>query len=98
MKGVITKVDDKFCATVETLDSRDVLKLDQDDLETVIPKEGRRVKIVNGIGRGSIAILLSISVDDYCASVRIDNGSRRYIFLFFFFCLIRKALVSHLFF
>ncbi|KAF1322227.1 Protein containing a u1-type zn-finger and implicated in RNA splicing or processing, partial [Globisporangium splendens] len=76
-KGVITDVEDKFCATVELVDSGDVLKLDQDDLETVIPKEGRKVKIVNGIGRGAIAKLLSISVDDFCASVRIETGSRK---------------------
>uniref|UniRef100_K3WUD6 DNA/RNA-binding protein Kin17 WH-like domain-containing protein n=1 Tax=Globisporangium ultimum (strain ATCC 200006 / CBS 805.95 / DAOM BR144) TaxID=431595 RepID=K3WUD6_GLOUD len=76
-KGVITDVEDKFCATVELVDSGDVLRLDQDDLETVIPKEGRKVKIVNGIGRGAIAKLLSISVDDFCASVRIETGSRK---------------------
>ncbi|KAG7391947.1 hypothetical protein PHYBOEH_006518 [Phytophthora boehmeriae] len=76
-KGVIKDVEDKFCATVELLDSGDVLKLDQDDLETVIPKPGRKVKIVNGIGRGSIAKLLDISVEDFCARIRIDSGSRR---------------------
>lgn len=76
-KGVITAVEDKFCATVELLDSGDILKLDQDDLETVIPKAGRKVKIVNGIGRGAVAKLLSISVDDFCASVRIETGSRK---------------------
>lgn len=76
-KGVITSVEDKFCATVELLDSGDVLRLDQDDLETVIPKVGRKVKIVNGVGRGSVAELLSISVDQFCASVRIVSGSRK---------------------
>jgi DNA/RNA-binding protein KIN17 len=76
-KGVITKVEDKFCATVELLDSGDVLRLDQDDLETVIPKPGRKVKIVNGFGRGATAKLLDIDVDKFCARVRIDSGSRR---------------------
>lgn len=76
-KGVVTAVEDKFCATVELLDSGDVLRLDQDDLETVIPKVGRKVKIVNGVGRGSVAKLLSISVDQFCASVRIVSGSRK---------------------
>lgn len=78
-KGVVTAVEDKFCATVELLGSGDVLKLDQDDLETVIPKVGRKVKIVNGVGRGCVAELLSISVDDFCASVRITSGSRKYV-------------------
>ncbi|KAG6591051.1 DNA/RNA-binding protein KIN17 [Phytophthora cinnamomi] len=74
-KGVVKAVEDKFCATVELLDSGDVLRLDQDDLETVIPKPGRKVQIVNGLGRGCVAKLLDISVDDFCARIRIDSGS-----------------------
>ncbi|OWZ00665.1 hypothetical protein PHMEG_00028098 [Phytophthora megakarya] len=76
-KGVVKAVEEKFCATVELLESGDVLRLDQDDLETVIPKPGRKVKIVNGRGRGCIAKLLDISVDDFCARIRIDTGSSR---------------------
>ncbi|KAG7379075.1 hypothetical protein PHYPSEUDO_009083 [Phytophthora pseudosyringae] len=76
-KGVVKDVEGKFCATVELLDSGDVLRLDQDDLETVIPKQGRKVKIVNGLGRGCTAKLLDISVDDFCASIRIDSGPHR---------------------
>ena len=76
-KGVVKDVEDKFCATVEMLDSGDVLRLDQDDLETVIPKLGRIVKVVNGLGRGCTAKLLAISVNDFCARIRIDSGPHR---------------------
>ncbi|KAL3674881.1 hypothetical protein V7S43_000807 [Phytophthora oleae] len=76
-KGVVKEVEDKFCATVALLDSGDVLRLDQDDLETVIPKPGRKVKIVNGLGRGCTAKLLDISVDDFCARIRIESGAHR---------------------
>ncbi|RLN90756.1 hypothetical protein BBJ28_00015146 [Nothophytophthora sp. Chile5] len=76
-KGVVSAVEDKFCATVKLLDSGDVLRLDQDDLETVIPKPGRKVKIVNGNGRGAVAKLLEISMEDFCARIRIDSGPRR---------------------
>lgn len=76
-KGIVKDVEDKFYATVELLGSEDVLRLDQDDLETVIPKSGRKVKIVNGLGRGCTAKLLDISVDDFCARIRIDSGSHR---------------------
>ncbi|GMF61797.1 unnamed protein product [Phytophthora fragariaefolia] len=76
-KAAVKQVEDKFCATVELLDSGDVLRLDQDDLETVIPKPGRMVKVVNGLGRGCVAKLLDISVDDYCARIRIDSGSHK---------------------
>ncbi|KAJ0403739.1 hypothetical protein ATCC90586_006549 [Pythium insidiosum] len=41
-KGEVIGVKDKFAATVEMLESGDVLQLDQDDLETVIPKIGRQ--------------------------------------------------------
>lgn len=78
-KGVITAVEDKFGATIETVDAGDILRLDQDDLETVIPQAGRRVKIVNGTGRGSVATLKSISVDDFCARVRIESGALKYV-------------------
>lgn len=76
-KGVVKDVQDKFCATVELLDSGDVLRLDQDDLETVIPRPGSTVKIVNGLGRGYTAELLDVSIDDFCARIRIDSGSHR---------------------
>lgn len=76
-KGEVIDVQDCFAAQVKMLDNGDVLKLDQDDLETVIPKIGRHVRIVNGIGRGQIATLLSISIDDYCACIRVESGSRR---------------------
>ncbi|CEG42258.1 Protein containing a U1-type Zn-finger and implicated in RNA splicing or processing [Plasmopara halstedii] len=76
-KGVVEDVKDKFCATVKLLDSGDVLRLDQEDLETVIPKPGRKVQIVNGLGRGCTAKLLEISVDNFCARIRIDSGPHR---------------------
>ncbi|KAI9912039.1 hypothetical protein PsorP6_009512 [Peronosclerospora sorghi] len=76
-KGVVKDVEDKFCAIVELLESGDVLRLDQDDLETVIPKPGRTVKIVNGLGRGCTAKLLDISVAEFCACIRIESGSHR---------------------
>ncbi|GLD93482.1 hypothetical protein PINS_up002074 [Pythium insidiosum] len=78
-KGEIVGVKDKFAATVEMLESGDVLQLDQDDLETVIPKVGRQVRIVNGIGRGQLGSLLSINVEKFHASVEILTGRKRYV-------------------
>eukprot|EP00967_Tisochrysis_lutea_P041101 scaffold49382_cov28-Tisochrysis_lutea.AAC.4 len=43
-------------------------------LETVIPKEGSRVLIVNGAYRGSMAQLVSINMDDFCVAVKISDG------------------------
>jgi len=55
--------------------SGSLVSLDQDDLETVIPSEGGKVRIVNGAYRGSAAKLLSIDVDRFCVSLRIEGGT-----------------------
>ncbi len=66
-KCIINKVYDKYIAKVELLDSGpggddggDVFEIDQDDLETVVPKVGKHVMILNGRGRGMTAELVSV--------------------------------------
>ncbi|XP_061369552.1 KIN17-like protein [Gastrolobium bilobum] len=59
-KGVVQKVIDKYVGEILMLESKHVLRVDQAELETVIPQVGGRVKIVNGAYRGSIARLLSV--------------------------------------
>mmetsp|Transcript_23960 Transcript_23960/g.42881 ORF Transcript_23960/g.42881 Transcript_23960/m.42881 type:complete len:434 (-) Transcript_23960:131-1432(-) len=62
-KAIVDKVIDQYEAEVEVLESSrkakdggDILRIDQDDLETVIPKElGEKVRIVNGRYRGKKA-------------------------------------------
>ena len=78
-KAVVTKVmEDKFTAEVEVFDSGpdandggDVLRLDQDDLETVVPKEGKTVRILNGRGRGEKAKLVSVKKAKYLATLEL---------------------------
>lgn len=82
-KAVVDRVlDDKFTAEVEVLDSEpdkrdggDILRLDQDDLETVIPKEGKSVRIVNGLGRGKKAKVVSLNPEQYKATLHLEDGS-----------------------
>jgi DNA/RNA-binding protein KIN17 len=64
-KGIIYRVIDKYTAQVEILDSGpdqrdggDVVEVDQKYLETVVPKEGKIVRIVNGQCRGMLARLI----------------------------------------
>lgn len=66
-KGVVDRVIDKFTAEVEVLDSGpderdggDLIRIDQDDLETVMPREGKKVRILNGRGRGEVAEVLEL--------------------------------------
>lgn len=77
-KCVIIKVHDKYTAEVEILDSGPnandggaILEVDQDDLETVIPKVGKKVMIVNGKGRGMVAELLSVNEEKFRASLHV---------------------------
>lgn len=86
-KAVINAVHDKYTAEVEILDSGpdhhdggDIVEFDQEDLETVIPKVGKNVMILNGRGRGMKATLLAVDdkrcrgklelLDDSCTTLK----------------------------
>ncbi|MCD7460317.1 DNA/RNA-binding protein kin17 [Datura stramonium] len=73
-KGVIRKVIDKYVGEIEMLENKHVLRVDQEELETVIPQIGGLVRIVNGAYRGSNARLLAIDTNNYCAKVQIERG------------------------
>ncbi|WOK96953.1 hypothetical protein Cni_G05661 [Canna indica] len=73
-KGVVKRVIDRYVGEIEMLESKHVLRVDQDELETVIPQIGGLVKIVNGAYRGSTARLLSVNTEKYCAKVQIEKG------------------------
>jgi len=76
-KGVVEKVEQKYTCTLRTLDSNDVLKLDQAHVETVIPQIGRTVLVVRGQYRGCEATLLDVNYDEFCAKIRIATGSSK---------------------
>ncbi|CAH8255672.1 unnamed protein product [Arabidopsis lyrata] len=73
-KGVVKKVIDKYVGEIEMLDSKHVLRVDQVELETVLPQIGGIVKIVNGAYRGSNAKLLGVDTEKFCAKVQIEKG------------------------
>ncbi|XP_027175566.1 KIN17-like protein [Coffea eugenioides] len=73
-KGIVQKVIDKYVGEIEMLESKHVLRIDQEELETVIPQIGGLVRIVNGAYRGSYARLLAVDTDKFCAKVQIEKG------------------------
>nr|GMC94192.1 DNA/RNA-binding protein KIN17-like [Ipomoea batatas] len=73
-KGVVRKVIDKYVGEIEILENKHVLRVDQEELETVIPQIGGLVRIVNGAYRGSNARLLSIDTNKFAAKVQIEKG------------------------
>jgi len=83
-KAIVDKVIDKYEAEVEVLESSrkandggDILRLDQDDLETVIPKElGEKVRILVGKHRGKKARVIRLNKGDYQAELQLTDDDR----------------------
>ncbi|GJZ80747.1 KIN17-like protein [Tanacetum coccineum] len=59
---------------IEMIESKHKLRVDQEELETVIPKIGGVVRVVNGAYRGLNVRLLSVNTDKFCAKVHIEKG------------------------
>jgi len=72
-KGVIKDVKNLFVAVVEMLDNGDMLKLDQTNLETVIPAPGKALKVLNGPYRGHIATMIDIDEKSFCVTVKLKK-------------------------
>lgn len=83
-KAIVDKVIDKYTAEIEVLDSSrgakdggDILRIDQDDLETVIPKElDEKVRILNGEYRGLKARVEKLDKKRYAADLRLCDEDR----------------------
>ena len=79
-KAVVDHVlkDDKFRAEVEVLDetdktssSGDILRLDQNDLDTVVPREGKKVRVLKGEFRGKKAKVVALDKKKYRATLKL---------------------------
>jgi DNA/RNA-binding protein KIN17 len=73
-KGVIRSVEGTT-ATIEMLKSGDVLLLDQQFLETVIPQIGHKVRILQGEYAGKRATLEHVDFEKFCASLKLKDGT-----------------------
>ncbi|KAL7553111.1 hypothetical protein ACHAWF_016369, partial [Thalassiosira exigua] len=81
-KAAVDRVIDKYEAEVEVLESGpaagdggDMLRIDQDDLETVVPREvGGKVRILGGRHRGRKARVESLDKERYRARLRLGDG------------------------
>ncbi|KAH0670272.1 hypothetical protein KY290_026756 [Solanum tuberosum] len=73
-KGIVRKVIDKYVGEIEMIETKHVLRVDQEELETVIPQIGGLVRIVNGAYRASNARLLAVDTKNFSARVQIEKG------------------------
>uniref|UniRef100_A0A061SGC7 DNA/RNA-binding protein KIN17 n=1 Tax=Tetraselmis sp. GSL018 TaxID=582737 RepID=A0A061SGC7_9CHLO len=76
-KGSVERVVDSRVAEISMLDSGDVLRVDQEQLETVIPQPGGQVLIVNGAYRGSRAKLLDVDLNKFKGHLRVTSGNMK---------------------
>lgn len=73
-KAVVQEVVDKYRAKIKLLDTGEKFKIDQEHLETVIPKIDGRIRVLNGAYRDSTAILKSIEYTKFSVTAEIEKG------------------------
>ena len=78
-KGVVVKVIDTYVAEVEVTDGDDIIvvRVDQAKLETVIPKIGGAVIVVNGAYRGYPGKLVELQEKDFKGVVMLSSGPHK---------------------
>lgn len=73
-KGKLLCVIDSFIGEIEMLDSGDIIRVDQAELETVIPQPGGRIMVVRGKYKGQTGVLISIDEANYKAKIRVHGS------------------------
>ena len=73
-KGIVTAVENTYGARLQMIDTDDILLVDAADLETVVPKEGGKVKMLAGIYRGALGEVICLRIDAFCADIRLFDG------------------------
>lgn len=70
-KGKVTEVISEYGARVQVFDSDVMLELDQDDLETVIPKLRGEVVLLRPPYRGQMGRVTSINIESFSVSISL---------------------------
>ena len=73
-KGRVVEVIEDFAALVQLKDVSAKVRVDQDDLETVIPSVGRNVGVLWGKYRGETAELINIDTKQFQAELKLESG------------------------
>lgn len=73
-KAVVREVIDRYQGKIKLLETGEKFIVDQQHLETVIPKIDGRVYILNGAYRECTATLKSIETSKYSVTLEIDKG------------------------
>lgn len=73
-KGKVVRVRQQFAAEIRMVEGRDLIRLDQEMLETVIPNLGKPVMVVKGPFRGKAARMRTVDLEGFCVSVELDDS------------------------
>merc|ERR1712087_36030 len=74
-KGRIEKVHDRYAAEIRMVESKALIRLEQEMLETVIPNVGKAVRLVKGTFKGRRATMRGIDINNFCVSVELEDGT-----------------------
>jgi len=70
-KGIVLEIINEYVAELQILDNGALLRVDQNEFETVIPNIGHTVLILKGTYRGKTAIIKEISISRFRARLHI---------------------------
>ena len=73
-KGRVCSLPSSHVAEIEMADSGDVLRVDQAQLETVLPAPGSSVRVVSGKHAGQSGVMLGVNTDKFQAQVQLKDG------------------------
>jgi len=74
-KGIVEKVRGQFTADVRMTETKDLIRLEQEMLETVIPNVGKRVRIVKGFRKGDYATMRAVDIASFSINVECEDGT-----------------------
>merc|ERR1719277_1442778 len=74
-KGRIEKVRDQYTADIRMSESKDLIRLEQEMLETVIPNVGKLVRLVKGTHKGQRGTMRAVNFEGFSVTVELQNGT-----------------------
>eukprot|EP00933_Yihiella_yeosuensis_P025865 TRINITY_DN20058_c0_g1_i1.p1 TRINITY_DN20058_c0_g1~~TRINITY_DN20058_c0_g1_i1.p1 ORF type:complete len:405 (-),score=114.20 TRINITY_DN20058_c0_g1_i1:139-1353(-) len=74
-KGKVEKVRNQYTADVRMVEAKDLIRLEQEMLETVIPNVGKMVLLVKGNYKGKKATMRAVDFENFSVSVELEDGT-----------------------
>lgn len=66
---------DGFSADVRMVEGNDLIRVEQEMIETVIPNIGKPLRVIKGTHRGWKAKMRAVDMEGFCVTVELDDGT-----------------------